>query len=233
MKKNDIIILTAGENGRLVSSLIKNSRVSNQYNVIGYLDDDVDKIGRTLNGEVVLGSMNEWENFFDVHFTSPFVSSPKLNHLKHQIVNRLKIPFVKFENIIASDIKIPSTFKMNKANLILSGSEFQENIRIGSHIYISNNTVICSETEINNYVNISNSASIQGGVKIEEGAYIGANSSIIGYTKIGKWSIIGMGSVVLNDVGDFEIVAGNPARVIGVNKVAKDYFVENNLINGK
>ena len=140
---------------------------------------------------------------------------------------------MKFENIIASDIKIPSTFKMNKANLILSGSEFQENIHIGSHIYISNNTVICSETEINNYVNISNSASIQGGVKIEEGAYIGANSSIIGYTKIGKWSIIGMGSVVLNDVGDFEIVAGNPAKVIGVNKVAKDYFVENNLINGK
>ena len=77
MKKNDIIILTAGENGRLVSSLIKNSRVSNRYNVIGYLDDDVDKIGRTLNGEVVLGSMNEWENFFDVHFTSPFVSSPQ------------------------------------------------------------------------------------------------------------------------------------------------------------
>ena len=157
----------------------------------------------------------------------------KLNHLKHQIVNRLKIPFVKFENIIASDIKIPNTFKMNKANLILSGSEFQENIHIGSHVYISNNTVICSETEINNYVNISNSASIQGGVKIEEGAYIGANSSIIGYTKIGKWSIIGMGSVVLNDVEDFEIVAGNPARVIGINKVAKDYFVENNLINGK
>ena len=35
---------------------------------------------------------------------------------------------------------------------------------------------------------------------------IGANSSIIGGISIGKWSIIGMGSVVLNDVEDFQIV---------------------------
>ena len=56
------------------------------------------------------------------------------------------------------------------------------------------------------------------------GSYIGANSSIIGGISIGKWSIVGMGSVVIKPVNDYEIVAGNPARVIGVNEAAKDYF---------
>ena len=74
------------------------------------------------------------------------------------------------------------------------------------------------------FCNISNSASIMGQVIVENGAYIGANSSIIGKKKIGKWSIVGMGSVVLSDISDFDIVVGSPARKIGVNLEAQSYF---------
>ena len=35
---------------------------------------------------------------------------------------------------------------------------------------------------------------------------------------IGKKCIVGAGSVVTNDVGDYSIVAGNPARVIRKRK---------------
>ena len=53
---------------------------------------------------------------------------------------------------------------------------------------------------------------------------IGANSSIIGHQTIGKWSIVGMGSVLIKEVNDFEIVPGNPARVIGMNQAADHLF---------
>ena len=43
---------------------------------------------------------------------------------------------------------------------------------------------------------------------------IGANVTIIGDIKIGNNVIIGAGSVVVKDVTDNCIVAGNPARVI-------------------
>ena len=32
---------------------------------------------------------------------------------------------------------------------------------------------------------------------------------------IGRWAMIGAGSVVTRDVGDHELVAGNPARRLG------------------
>lgn len=44
--------------------------------------------------------------------------------------------------------------------------------------------------------------------------WIGANSIIIQGVKIGNGSIVGAGSVVTKDVGDYEIVAGNPAHLI-------------------
>lgn len=51
-------------------------------------------------------------------------------------------------------------------------------------------------------------------VIIEDDAWIGANVSILKGVKIGKGAIVGIGSVVVKDVDDYEIVVGNPARVI-------------------
>ena len=50
---------------------------------------------------------------------------------------------------------------------------------------------------------------------VQDGASIGSNATIMAGTTIGKNSLIGAGSVVLNDVPDFSIVAGNPAKLIG------------------
>lgn len=44
--------------------------------------------------------------------------------------------------------------------------------------------------------------------------WIGANAIVIQGVKIGNGAVIGAGSVVTKNVGDYEIVAGNPARLI-------------------
>lgn len=49
-------------------------------------------------------------------------------------------------------------------------------------------------------------------VTIGEGSWIGAHSSILGNVKIGKGCVVGAGSVVLRDVPDYCVVAGNPAE---------------------
>lgn len=53
------------------------------------------------------------------------------------------------------------------------------------------------------------------GVHVSEGASIGAGSICIAPIKIGKWSMVGAGSVVTQDVPDYALVLGNPARQIG------------------
>ncbi|WP_157884021.1 acyltransferase [Arthrobacter alpinus] len=49
---------------------------------------------------------------------------------------------------------------------------------------------------------------------IDRDVWIGASSIILGGISIGEGAVIGAGSVVTKDVFPFEIVAGNPARVI-------------------
>lgn len=50
---------------------------------------------------------------------------------------------------------------------------------------------------------------------VAEGASIGANATIVCGHTIGKYAMVAAGAVVTKDVGDYELVAGVPAKVIG------------------
>lgn len=50
---------------------------------------------------------------------------------------------------------------------------------------------------------------------VKVGASIGANATIVCGNTIGKWAFIGAGAVVTEDVSDYAIVAGVPAKIIG------------------
>jgi acetyltransferase-like isoleucine patch superfamily enzyme len=53
---------------------------------------------------------------------------------------------------------------------------------------------------------------------IEDDAWIGYNSTILKGVTIGRGAVVGAASVVTKDVAAYEIVAGNPARVIGISR---------------
>lgn len=55
----------------------------------------------------------------------------------------------------------------------------------------------------------------KGIIMIKTGVWIGANAVILPDVTIGKDAIVAAGAVVTKDVGDFEIVGGLPARIIG------------------
>jgi UDP-2-acetamido-3-amino-2,3-dideoxy-glucuronate N-acetyltransferase len=51
--------------------------------------------------------------------------------------------------------------------------------------------------------------------RVKKGASIGANATIVCGITIGEYALIGAGAVVLQDVPDFALVVGNPARQTG------------------
>lgn len=59
-------------------------------------------------------------------------------------------------------------------------------------------------------------------VRIKRYAWIGHNSFIMKGVTVGEGAIVGVNSVVLNDIPDYSVAIGNPARVIvkNINKTA-------------
>jgi UDP-3-O-[3-hydroxymyristoyl] glucosamine N-acyltransferase len=110
------------------------------------------------------------------------------------------------------------------------------NVVISDNVEIGNNTAIdravLGSTIIGNNVKIDNLVHVAHGVKIGDNSLIIANSMIAGSTvvendvwvapsasilnklKIGKGSLIGMGAVVIKNVEDDSIIAGNPGKFL-------------------
>lgn len=64
-------------------------------------------------------------------------------------------------------------------------------------------------------------------IVLKHGAWIGAGATIMAGVTVGKYAIVGAAAVVTHDVGDYEVVVGNPAKVI--RKLDPEKFEQNRI----
>ena len=87
-------------------------------------------------------------------------------------------------------------------------TEIGEGTKIDSLVHIGHNAII------GRHCLIVSGAVIGGSAEIGDYTYIGENASIKQHIKIGHHVIVGQGAVVIKDVPDYDIVAGNTAKSI-------------------
>ena len=94
----------------------------------------------------------------------------------------------------------------------------RDKLIIGNHVDIASEVMIYnSEHDIND----AHFSPINGSVEIDDYVFVGPRTIILPGVKIGKGAVVAAGAVVTKNVGDREIVAGVPARVIGMRNLMK------------
>lgn len=91
-------------------------------------------------------------------------------------------------------------------------------LTIGKEVLISPNVYItdCDHKYEDINVPVIKQGIVMNGnmVSIGDGSYIGINSVIVGDVHIGKHCIVGANSVVTNNIPDYCVAVGSPARII-------------------
>lgn len=107
-----------------------------------------------------------------------------------------------------------------------------EGVRIGNGVKVENNVsiftgvtleddVFCGPSAV--FTNVKtprsafprNDAKRRSKTRVGRGATLGANATIVCGVKIGCYAFVGAGAVVTEDIPDFALVVGNPARRAG------------------
>lgn len=143
-----------------------------------------------------------------------------------RFLRRAKIHF-----LLRRKFKAGRRFVIGRSATLLPPERFEvgEAVYIGQEFFLQTNLVIGNDVLISSRVSfIGNDHSFddaqcsivdQGRLppttaRVEGNNLIGYGATIVGGVRIGKGSIVAAGAVVTRDVGENEIVAGVPARVI-------------------
>ena len=117
-------------------------------------------------------------------------------------------------------IQVGKAFSPNTGAMI----DGRGGVTIGDHVMIGPYSVIVSSNHAYKQVSspMTSLDHIMAPVVIGDDVWIGAHAVITGGSKIGNGAVVSAGAVVTQDVGDYQIVGGVPARVIGNRRPMDD-----------
>lgn len=197
---NKVCLFGASGHGKVIKEVV----LSNKKKVVAFFDDNPKS--KTLLDTPVFSS----ERISD-YLNNRFIISIGDNTIRKKIS---KIVNMKFTMSIHKSAIISNSVIINEGTVVMAGAIINAETIIGRHCVINTSAIVEHDCKIDSFVHISPNATITGNVEIGEGTHIGAGAIIIPNTIIGKWVTIGAGAVVLNDIPDFAIVVGNPAKII-------------------
>lgn len=180
-------------------------------------DIDVKEINilKFLNGSILIGELMQ---------IIELLNQKKIKPLKIEIERKnssLSLSdYKQFDARIEPGAIIREKVNIKSNAIIMMGAVINIGAEIGENSMVDMNSVIGSNAIIEENVHVGAGAVISGvleppGAKpcvVKKGAFIGANSVILEGVTIGKGAVVGAGAVVYEDVPDFTVVAGVPAK---------------------
>lgn len=121
--------------------------------------------------------------------------------------------------VIGSRCVLGQNVFVGGAAVIGDGCKVQNNVSVYDGVTLEENVFVGPSAVFTNVINprasIEKKAEFRNTL-VKEGATIGANATIVCGVTVGKYAMVAAGSVVTRDVEDYSLVAGVPARKIGV-----------------
>ncbi|BAS28892.1 acyl-ACP--UDP-N-acetylglucosamine O-acyltransferase [Limnochorda pilosa] len=91
--------------------------------------------------------------------------------------------------------------------------------RVGNRCFFMHYSHVGHDVQVGDGVVLTNAAALAGHTHVGDGAVIGGMAGIHQFVAVGRLAMVGALAMVRQDVPPFMLVAGNPARVHGLNAV--------------
>lgn len=209
----DLVIFGAGNFGREVAQLVTDINTNrSEWNLLGYIDETIEKQGKTINDYIVLGDI-DWLKKNKKHplWIVCAVGNPKD---KFRILGNLASCNIRYANLIHPSASLNKYVELGVGNIICWNSFLSVNTKLGNYVCINPGCTIGHDTVIEDYSSLYWNVTLAGNVKINQGCEIGSKTVIIPQKTLGKWSIIGAGAVVTKNIPENCLALGVPARPI-------------------
>lgn len=214
-----LVIIGTGGNSVDITEMIEeiSESGSEQFEILGYLDDNEQLHHTFINNYEVLGNISKAKLFSkDIKFVFT-IGSEKSFKKREKIFASLEIDENRVVSIIHPTARISKSAKIGVGSIIFPNVVVCSNVIMEDFCIILSNSVINHDCYLGKYSILASSVNLAGGVHIESVCYIGASASIKNQITVKTGTLIGMGSVILRNTNSHSVIVGNPGKSIIMN----------------
>lgn len=191
------------------------NRFGMQIEVLGLALDDRSS-GNEISGYPILCGIRELYEQYGRYEDVKFIYSlyrPDVIHERTEILKSLSIPSEKFMNFIHPSVMLAKSACIGYGNIILANVVVNCNVKMGNFNTVNSGTLLGHDIIIGNNNYFAGQVCVGSGLVIGNENFIGLNSSIRNGITIGNENVVGMSSNITKNVGDKNILYGNPAQI--------------------
>ena len=171
--------------------------------------------GDSVGGYPILCGIKElnekYGRFSDVKFIYSLYR-PDVMEERTKLLYDLNIPSDKFLNFIHPSVMMAKSVTLGIGNVFLANVVVNSNAVIGNFNTVNSGTLLGHDIKIGNNNYFAGQVCVGSGLQIGDMNFVGLNSSLRNGIVMGDSNIVGMASNVTKNVGEKEILYGNPAR---------------------
>lgn len=185
------------------------------WKILGYADDDPQKIGHGSFGYPVLGRPEDVAaQLVGEEIWYYCAVGDNLN--RRQVGKRLDGLGWRAATLIHPSVIRARDATVGEGCYVGALSILNPACRIGRHVLINQRVAIGHEVLVDDFAQVCSGAQVNGGCRIGAGALIGSNASLYQGTSVGKGAMVGSNSLLLKSVPDGVSVMGVPAQTFYV-----------------
>lgn len=211
MENKEIYILGVGHNTIVYIDLVE----SCGYKVAGLYHYNDERIGENIHGIPIVDSNSNLfkkESLKNINFAI----SVGDNKIRANLAEQIRVKSGNIPTLIHPSAVVSQYATISKGVVIHANSVVQADVIIEQDSVVSYNVSVTHTSQIGRTCYLASGSSIGAYITIENNVFIGQAAVLVSgkVEYIGSNSIVGAGSVVINNVEENTVVAGNPAKFI-------------------
>jgi len=211
MPKKLLLFPFGGNAKESLMSIFAINELRNEWEILGFVDDNPSVLGKECCGVKVLGGRNILKDNPEAHVLA-VPGSPQSYAKRQEVIESLSVKESRFATIIHPSVAIARDATIGFNTLIMPNVVISCEVKIGNHCIILPNTVVSHDSVVDDFCCIGSNISISGSVRIGPSCYIGSGTKIREDISIGTGSLIGLGSNVVSNIHAGVIAFGSPAK---------------------
>jgi len=218
----NIFLFGSSGHAKVIADIIEQEGL---YKILGLIDTNQPS-GVKCFGYEILGSDDELPQLIkklDVDGGIIGVGDNWTRYLISQKIIKL-IPDFNFVKTVHPSAQIARQVSIKPGTVVMAGVVINSGSDIGGFCIINTKSSIDHDNIFGDYSSILPNATTGGNVRVGQFSALGMGTSILQKVHIGMHSVIGAGSVVLEDVGDYSVAYGSPAKKQKSRKAGEPYL---------